>query len=316
MKTEEKKNRLCSVANCGRAHSAKGYCGKHYRKWKVYGNPLAGQDKSYRWRNQLTSATTFGYWKFIKIVSPVLAEFLCTGCNTVHTCFYQNIVRNGSRSCGCKQGEFMATTSLERYGCHTPTLLPEVQARMKDSNIRNHGVAHPMQSEKLKQKARATFAANGFARSPEEQAERHRQYLRDRRKNDVQFKLSINLRVRLHAALEGRIRSASAVRDLGCTIEQLKEYLTQKFYPHPETQEMMSWANHGHQGWHIDHIMPLALFDLTNTEQLKFAIHYTNLQPLWNVDHLQKSNYDRAIIRELDAEDYWPNREAFRSDLS
>lgn len=32
--------RPCSVANCERPHSAKGYCRMHYRRWKATGDPL------------------------------------------------------------------------------------------------------------------------------------------------------------------------------------------------------------------------------------------------------------------------------------
>ncbi len=36
--------RICSVEGCDKPHSAKGYCGKHYRKWLRYGDPLEGKD--------------------------------------------------------------------------------------------------------------------------------------------------------------------------------------------------------------------------------------------------------------------------------
>jgi len=43
----------------------------------------------------------------------------------------------------------------------------------------------------------------------------------------------------------------------------------------------MTWENRGKGGWHIDHVLPYASFDLSDPEQQKICFHYTNLQPLW-----------------------------------
>ena len=52
----------------------------------------------------------------------------------------------------------------------------------------------------------------------------------------------------------------------------------------------MTWENWKIDGWHIDHIKPLNSFDLTDPEQLKEACHYTNLQPLWWYDNIEKGD--------------------------
>ena len=52
----------------------------------------------------------------------------------------------------------------------------------------------------------------------------------------------------------------------------------------------MAWGNHSKDGWHIDHIVPLASFDLSDPDQVKQACHYSNLQPLWTEENLQKSD--------------------------
>jgi len=109
-------------------------------------------------------------------------------------------------------------------------------------------------------------------------------YVSEKRKIDVQFKLAGNLRARLNTALKKGNKSGSAVRDLGCSIAYFKQHLESQF------QEGMSWKNYGRSGWHIDHIIPLSSFNLTAREQLLKACHYSNMQPLWAKDNLKKSN--------------------------
>ena len=106
----------------------------------------------------------------------------------------------------------------------------------------------------------------------------------DRIKTDIQFKLNMRLRSRLNCALRGNYKNGSAVRDLGCTIDELKSYLESKF------QSGMTWDNWTTEGWHIDHIKPLSSFDLTDRKQFLEACHYTNLQPLWATDNLSKGD--------------------------
>ena len=117
------------------------------------------------------------------------------------------------------------------------------------------------------------------------------EHLKNRNKNDIQYKLSINLRTRLNRAIQKKYKSGSAIKDLGCSIDELKLYLESKF------QEGMTWENYGFYGWHIDHVKPLSSFDLTNREQFLQACHYTNLQPLWAKDNLSKNdNYDTGLV--------------------
>ena len=107
---------------------------------------------------------------------------------------------------------------------------------------------------------------------------------RKKNKNNIKFKLPSILRRRLRCALKGNYKTGSAVKDLGCSIDELKSYLESKFL------SGMSWDNYGFYGWHIDHIKPLASFDLTDRKQFLEACHYKNLQPLWAKDNLIKGD--------------------------
>jgi len=111
-----------------------------------------------------------------------------------------------------------------------------------------------------------------------------------KRNNPEHGKLENALRNRLWHALKTNQKVGSAVRDLGCTIEELKIWLESQF------QSGMTWDNWVFYGWHIDHKIPLSFFDLTNREQFLKACHYTNLQPMWGVENLRKGGVSRLKL--------------------
>lgn len=67
---------------------------------------------------------------------------------------------------------------------------------------------------------------------------------------------------------------------LGCSWEFLKNYIEQRF------KDGMTWGNRSK--WHIDHIIPLS--SANSEKELYKLFHYTNLQPLWAIENLQKKN--------------------------
>jgi hypothetical protein len=107
-------------------------------------------------------------------------------------------------------------------------------------------------------------------------------YYKERYHSDIEFRLRVILRARLLQSVKTNAKAGSAVKDLGCTIDEFKIYLESKFAPG------MTWENMG--DWHIDHIQPLAKYNLEDLEQFKQACHYTNLQPLWKIDNLKKGS--------------------------
>lgn len=83
----------------------------------------------------------------------------------------------------------------------------------------------------------------------EENKERHlktrRAYNNKKFNNDVCFRIGKLLRNRLNYAIKNIQKSGSAVKDLGCTIEELKLHLESKFSIHPVTEKQMNWDNQG-----------------------------------------------------------------------
>lgn len=97
-------------------------------------------------------------------------------------------------------------------------------------------------------------------------------------------KLVRRLRRYFEMAIHVGSKSARIRELLGCTVEEFRQHLEKQFRPG------MTWANHSWEGWHIDHIRPLASFDLADPEQQKQAFHFSNMQPLWKAENLAKSD--------------------------
>jgi len=110
-----------------------------------------------------------------------------------------------------------------------------------------------------------------------------------KRNNDLNERIKHNIRVRINKAINGINKSGSAVKELGCSIEEFKIYIESKFEP------WMTWDNYGKydkniQTWNIDHIKPLDSFDLSNEEEFKRACYYKNLRPFSSKENLMKGS--------------------------
>jgi len=155
----------------------------------------------------------------------------------------------------------------------------EIKARDREYS-RAYRAANPERSRKA--------ASDYYQRNKEKVRKRKAKYAKTRRTVDFEFKISSNLRTRMYVAIKNDQKSGSAVRDLGCSVSYLKDWLELSW------AKGMSWTNYG-RVWHIDHIKPLALFDLTDRKQYLEAANYTNLQPLFALDNIRKGDkYDNC----------------------
>ena len=109
--------------------------------------------------------------------------------------------------------------------------------------------------------------------------EYQKNYKRERMKIDPLYRLSCNMRRTVSKIFRGK-KFRKTEELLGCSFEQAKQHLESKF------KEGMGWDNYGK--WHIDHIFPLSRAE--NIEHLEKLCHFSNLQPLWAIDNITKSN--------------------------
>lgn len=140
-------------------------------------------------------------------------------------------------------------------------------------------------------RARASARVREWVAANKERAlEYQRQYRRKKIGDSPAYKAQIAMRRRFYMAVRNQvydgwsIRSGEAVRLLGCSMAEFVRYVESLWLPG------MTWANWSRDGWHIDHIVPLSAFDLTDDVQRRAACHYTNLRPLWAKDNLAKGS--------------------------
>lgn len=105
-----------------------------------------------------------------------------------------------------------------------------------------------------------------------------------RKAKDPSYRILCALRSRVGSAVVCDRKSALATKLVGCDIGFLRRWIEAKWKPG------MTWENHGVNGWHIDHIMPCASFDLSDPQQQRICFRWTNLQPLWAHENRQKSD--------------------------
>lgn len=69
----------CSIDGCGRTANVRGWCYSHHRRWKVYGDPLAGPPiRSYSDRLPSTSTVEDRFWAKVQIPPNPLDCWLWT----------------------------------------------------------------------------------------------------------------------------------------------------------------------------------------------------------------------------------------------
>ena len=104
-------------------------------------------------------------------------------------------------------------------------------------------------------------------------------YYDERRKNDINFRIIVNTRTRIHHAFKGESKSPTSKEILGIDIETFKKWIEYQMTPE------MNWSN-----IHIDHVRSISSFDVSNEDELFKAFNWKNTQPLLKEDNLRKGS--------------------------
>lgn len=112
----------------------------------------------------------------------------------------------------------------------------------------------------------------------------HRKWKENKRNTDINYKLQSNLSRRIRYELNALLKGKKVKRTtsyIGCTIDELKEYLNQKLLLG------MTWENYG-SVWHIDHIIPCSSWDFSSDFESNCCWNYRNLQPMLASENQRK----------------------------
>ena len=130
------------------------------------------------------------------------------------------------------------------------------------------------------QKAHRESNRKYYFKNKERLSKNNTRNAKERRKTNPSLRILDNLRSRMLHALKGKNKSASTIKLLGCTPDELRKHIESQFKP------WMTWENHGL--WDIDHIKACAKFDFVDPEQQRECFHWSNLQPLEHIANIKK----------------------------
>lgn len=133
-------------------------------------------------------------------------------------------------------------------------------------------------------------------RNRQQYAAIQRRCIKQRLQSDPSFAFGFRFRAKIRLLLSGLRKSAPTEQLLGCSIAEFRKHLESLWEP------WMSWDNYGGKDgqWCIDHIMPVAAFDLSKPEEQKCCFHYSNLRPLCVKKNREKwHRYDAEELAKL-----------------
>lgn len=219
---------------------------------------------------------------------------VCTKCQIEYIDIFDSFYKDNSKKDGLRPICKICTNDQQKSYRSKPENKQKIIDRgkrwtnnnlQKSKNIKRK--YYERNKDKVKAKAREFEKNNPEKRKLSYQKHKRKRfdYAKNKYHNDPLFKLSEMIRSyskRITKAVKEK-KNLKTLEYLGCSLERFKLHIESQF------QEEMTWENHGINGWHIDHIIPVKFF-IENSKNPWEANHYTNLRPLWAIDNIIKSD--------------------------
>ena len=212
----------------------------------------------------------------------------CSKCNQIKSIidFHKSKQTKDGLRCYCKK--CLSIDRIIRYNKQKDKIKQEYflikdEKNKKRRDIYWANIEISREKNKIIRQKHPEYMKRWFEKNPDY----YNKYYKKRRETDPTFKLLHNMRIRINDALFGNYKS-------GSTLELLSYNNSEEFSKNMEQlfKDGMSWNNYGNKigQWSIDHIIPCSLFNLTDPVEQKQCFHHSNLQPMWHIDNVKKSN--------------------------
>lgn len=119
--------------------------------------------------------------------------------------------------------------------------------------------------------------------------EKQNEYQKEKRRNDIGFRIRGNLRGRLRVCLNPEVQMETTTRLISCSPKLFFNWLEYQF------DAYMNWNNYG-EYWVLDHVKPLSLFNLNNRSERLESMHWSNIRPFQSIENIRKNDkYDNKL---------------------
>jgi hypothetical protein len=175
-----------------------------------------------------------------------------------------------------KNREHINKRAVERLRSN-PILRQAVNKRTRENTFNN-----PILRERRKINCRKWRTEN-----PDKKRKYDRAYNKYKSETDPAFKLKRNLRGTFAKFVGGKCKTSRLARYLSIPYEEFRVFIENQF------NGRWTWDDYGIEGFHIDHIVPFAIFDILNEEEMFLCWNYRNFQPL---DGFENSGIKRESL--------------------
>lgn len=211
--------------------------------------------------------------------SPDGVRSVCKSCRAV-----ENVVRNAEFT--AKKRAHYAENQQRLSGNVRQYYLSNIEAQQASARARHHKNrdARLQQMREYREANKSELLAA--------QRIRGREAFSARYGIDLQFTLKHRLRSLLRVSLTRGRKSRRMVEILGYSVEELKQHIERQF------THGMGWAEFMAGQIHIDHIVPVASFNITSDSCEEFSACWSlaNLRPMWGSENCAKKDTRLTLL--------------------